>query len=184
MLDTPVLEVECHEPHKVITRRVYPLQFTGENIVTFWEKARRFRVLFSDEIAGSFQKFLEVFASQDEHGNIFGHGLAWVVDDFTGVFYMTDIKTTEATVHFSFFDGRFRGRLPLVRQMIKYAFERYNFIRLNVEIAKYADEKTFNFVEAIGFKEEGRKRKAVRFNGDLFDVIYYGLLREEAESWV
>ena len=191
VLIQPVVSVICKEPIvgrteiRDVTRRVYPLILTEENLTLFWNKAKTFRVLFSDEIHGDFKKFLETFLTMDEHGNLQARGVIWVVDDFLGVFYMTSIRLElECVVHFSFFDGRLHGRAPLVREMIKYVFERYNFRRMNVELPLYANDKIQSFIEMIGFVEEGRKRKAVMFDGELFDVRLYGLLREEASSWI
>lgn len=178
-----VVSCLCNEPHGDVIRRVCPLILTQENLTIFWNKAKNYRVLFSDEIHGDFKKFLETFLYMDENGNVHGKGLIWVVDDFAGVFYMTSIRETEATVHFSFFDGKLQGRAPLVKKMISYVFDRYGFNRLNVELPLYANPKVNSFTEMIGFKAEGRKRKAVPFEGEMFDVKLYGLLKEETLSW-
>lgn len=100
--NSPVLSVVCDEPKGPVTRNVYKMYFTPENLKLFWEKSAKHRTLFADEINGDFKKFIEIFISQDESGNLQGHGLAWIVDDFVGVFYMTEISTTEALVHFTF----------------------------------------------------------------------------------
>ena len=177
--EAPILSVECKEPKQTVTRNVYKMLFTPENIKTFWEKSSQHRTLFADEIDGNFKRFLEMFATMDDDGNIHGRGIAYVVDDFTGVFYMTNINRTEALVHFTFFDGRLKGREELTKEMLKYAFNHFGFLRLNAEVALFAKEFTFNFVERVGFIKEGRKRKAIMYKGELFDVALYGLLREE-----
>jgi RimJ/RimL family protein N-acetyltransferase len=186
-MNQAIVQRECRESiyeSGVVLRNVYPLVLTQENLALFWDKAKHYPVLFCDEIRGDFQKFLETFLTQDANGNVHPRGLLWVIDDFIGVFYMTDIKQTEATVHFSFFDAKLQGRGPLIKDMLRYAFARYGFRRMNVEIPLYANDKIGNFIEMIGFKEEGRKRKAILFDNELFDVKLYGILKEEVAGWV
>lgn len=179
-LDEPILSVVCNEPDGAITRHVRFMTLEPANLKTFWEKSRQFRTLFSREVGQDFKLFLELFLRQDSKGNVESNGLFWVVDDFVGLFYMTDIRPgVDAIVHYTFFDRRHRGRKDLVRAMIKHVFERYQFRRLSVEVAMYATPSVFNFVESVGFKNEGRKRKAVRYDNDWFDLKLFGILRED-----
>lgn len=161
-------------------RHVYPMLLTRENLTMFWEKASKFRTLFTDDINGDFKKFCELFISQEADGTIRSHGLFWVVDDFVGVFYLNFIRETEALCHYSFFDRRHFGREELTRSMLRYVFNRYGFIRLNVEVAAYASKHTFGFTHALGFVREGRKRKCLLYKGEWYDSHQYGLLRDEA----
>lgn len=178
--ETPILSYVCFEPDGNVTREVRFMTLELENLKVFWEKARKFKTLFGEEISGDFHKFVNVFLRTTRSGDIEPMGLFWVIDDFVGVFYMTQIQVMQdAVVHYSFFDGRTRGRAPLARAMMKYAFEQYGFNRLTVEIPFFAVRTAFKFVEEIGFVHEGRKRKAVRYNGELFDVNCFGILRDE-----
>lgn len=175
---TAVVSAICNEPEGEVRRFVYRMPLTIDNLRNFWEKSRRFKTLFSEEINGDFKKFIELFVSQD--GNTLrSHGLFWVIDDFVGVFYMTHITETEAQVHYSFFDQRAKGREDLTRAMLKHVFEEYGFWRLSIEVPTYVSSYTTRFVKTVGFSAEGRKRKAVLYNNDKFDVICYGILAEE-----
>lgn len=181
-MQNPVLTVECNEPKGVVTRNVYPMALTIDNLKTFWEKASKFRTLFTEEVNGDFKKFLELFISQD--GELYRvHGLFWVVDDFVGVYYMTNITDIDAKVHYTFLDRRHTGREVMTRMMLKYAFDKYKFRRLSTEVPLYVGEAVFGFVNALGFKKEGRKRKCVLYKNEWFDVALFGLLKEEAEQW-
>ena len=134
--------------------------------------------MFNEEISNDFQKFAELFLYQI--GNeVSLNGLFWVIDDFVGVYYLNHIVPgVDAQVHYSFFDGCQNGRQDLTKKMISYVFERYDFNRLSVSIPCYAVDATPKFVENLGFKYEGKKRKLARYNGDWFDVKLYGLLKE------
>ena len=155
----------------------------------FWNKARKFRTIFNQEIRDDFEKFVSVILTKrfDEKGNIsfVSNGLFWVVDDFVGVFYLTSIQringvNSDGLAHYSFFDGRHEGRIDLVRAMLRYAFQTFDFRRLSVEIPKYNTDKTRNFVEkSLRFKCEGKRRKAALFDNEFFDVSLYGILKEE-----
>ena len=174
----PVLTVVCKEPEGDVVRRVYPMPLTPDNLRTFWEKSRQFRTLFTEEVNGDFKKFLELFVSR-EGNELQARGLFWVIDDFVGVFYMTHITPVEAQVHYTFFDRRHFGREELTREMLRFGFRQYGFKRLNVEVPLYASKNTFGFVDALGFKREGRKRKAAEYKGERFDVACFGILAEE-----
>lgn len=182
ILDEPIiLSARCSEPEGSIVRSVRSMTLTPSNLHKFWEHSRQFKTLFTKEVNDDFLKFLELFIVSDKEGlPIDCNGLFWVVDDFVGVLYMTDIKPGyDALVHYTFFDRRQRGRQPLIRKMLKYVFEHYGFRRLTVEIPKYAVDSTNAFVRSLNFKEEGRKRKAAYYENQWFDVMIYGILREE-----
>jgi RimJ/RimL family protein N-acetyltransferase len=175
----PVVVAACDEPEGLIERHVYPMPLSIENLRTFWEKAQQFRTVFGDEVNGDFKKFLELFISQE--GDSFrAHGLFWVIDDFVGVYYMTHLTEVECQVHYTFFDRRHKGREELTRAMLRYAFNKFGFQRMSVEIPMYASRHTFGFTYALGFKKEGLKRNCVYYKGEWFSATCFGLLREAA----
>ena len=164
----------------LIERSVYPLILTPETLKTFWEKARKFQYLFDRSINNDFKTFCELLLTDGPEG-VQPTGLFWVVDNFVGIFYLSKIiPGVDASVHYTFFDRRHHGRLELTKEMLKYGFRKYNFRRMTVELPLYAREYTFKFVEELGFKREGRKRKAVWHNDDWFDIVLFGILKEEA----
>lgn len=180
----PVLSIECHEPEGDVTRNVYPMMLTPRNLKTFWDKSRKFVTVFNEEVRGDFKKFLEVFLREGPEG-VEARGIFWVIDNFTGVMYLTDIQAgVDACVHYIFFDGRHKGRLELVRAMIAYVMERYNFHRLTAEAPLFYKPSALLFAEQIGFVKEGRKRLARPFDNKWFDVNIYGILREESVKWL
>lgn len=169
----PVLTVLCNEPEGDIERTVYKFSFTGENLQKFWEQASKFPTLLGAEIKSA-QDFWNIFISQ-EGQNLTANGLFYCIDDFVGVFYLTDISNVEATVHYSFFDQRHRGRKALVKKMIKYIMDTYHFQRINAFVPLYTTKYVRHFVASVGFTLEGKKRKAAYFNGEWYDVLMYGM---------
>lgn len=182
----PVLSIACEEPEGTVVRNVYPMYLTPRNLHTFWQrcKSRRFSTIFNEEIRGDFHKFMSVFLREGSNG-IESRGLFWVVDDFVGVLYLTDIEATvDAKVHYVFFDGRHHGRTNLIRSMLLYVMAKYNFRRFTAEAPLFFKPSALLFAEEIGFVKEGRKRLSRQFDNKWFDVNIYGLLREEAEKWL
>lgn len=178
-MNVPILSAVCDEPEGKVERFVYPLIFTPENLQKFWDRAKQFPTIYGREIKG-IEDFYHMFINTSDKGEIDLNGLFWVIDDFVGVFYMTDITPYQANVHYSFFDKRHKGRLDLVKKMLRYIFNRYHFKRINVEIPLYATKYTRFFVSNLGFTLEGRKRKAAYFRGEWWDVMQYGMLDTEA----
>jgi len=174
-----LLSVVCDEPEGKIKRNVYVMELTPENIRKFWEKARKYKWLFNEQLRGDFNKFLGCFVEQDSAGNITARGLNWVVDDFVGVLNLTNITDSEATAHISFLDGRIRGRKDLAIEMLKYAFVTYGFHRINTATPLFDKLATINFIKSLNFVPEGRKRKCVFYNGEWWDELHFGILKEE-----
>lgn len=175
----PILEVICDEPSGSITRKVRPLSFDMETLYHFWSKAREFPTLFSQVVTDDFGEFCALFMVYDKTGNMEPKGLFWVIDDWVGILYMTDISVpVEATVHYTFFDRRQRGRVPLVKEMLKFVFRKYQFNRLNATLPLYA-KASFPFIKAVGFKDEGRKRQCRLHKGQYFDEELFGILKSE-----
>jgi len=180
--EAPIITMVCPEPTGDVERSIYPMPFTPENLRTFFEKASQFRTLFTDDINGDFKKFAESFISM-RGDEIYANGLCWVIDDFVGVYYMTDIGFADATVHYTFFDRRHLGREKLTQALLRYVFEKYGFRRLTTEVPMYVSKPVFSFVMNLGFQKEGRKRKSKLYKGEWFDSMLFGLLREQAEEW-
>jgi RimJ/RimL family protein N-acetyltransferase len=64
------------------------------------------------------------------------------------------------------------------RLLLKYGFEQLNLQR--IQSSAYAfNERSLKLHKKVGFKEEGRRRKATYKNGQYWDVIEFGFLREE-----
>lgn len=177
--DDVVVTELCCEPEGDFIRSVRPMQLTQENLRIFWEKSRQFPTIFSQEVNSDFKKFCELFLSVTDAGRLRSHGLFWVIDDFVGVYYMTNITEIDAQVHYTFFDRRHKGRENLTRAMLKHVFDTYGFRRLTVEVPMYVLKHTFGFVYALGFKREGRRRKCAFYKDDWFDATTFGILRSE-----
>lgn len=61
---------------------------------------------------------------------------------------------------------------------VEYLFEDYGMRKLSGETYE-TNRRIQRLLERFNFTEEGRKRKAVRFDGEWIDLVLYGLLRSE-----
>lgn len=176
-----ILSVTCEEPEGKFERKVYPFTFNPPEVVKLYDKFSRFPVIFGRELKDA-ADFVNFFTYHNLSGGLEPMGLVWTIDDMVGAFYMNELSDTEASVHYSFFDRRHKGREPLVKAMLRYIFKTYGFVRLNVYIPAYVGMVPRLFIERCGFRMEGRKRKCSWWKGQWFDVYLYGILPEDLED--
>jgi len=62
--------------------------------------------------------------------------------------------------------------------LVQYAFEDWNMRRVFARAGAFNDA-SMGLLESLGFQREGRRRKAAYYRGDYYDMVLYGLLREE-----
>lgn len=176
----PIFSVLCNEKDISIERKVYSFEHTKESIHKFYEKSKELKTVFSKEFFGDFEKFCSTFFTRDSNGIVTPQGLFWLVDDFVGMFYVTDIYPgIDAQCHYLFFDKKHRGREELAKEMLKYLFDTFKFHRLSIELPNYASDSTRRFIQDIGFHYEGKKIKNAKLNGIWYDSNLYGLLNEK-----
>ena len=183
----PILTITCREKDQDIERHVYPFVFTQENAIKFWEQAKRYPEIFGRTIFyDTIEEFLNLFFYLDQDGYWQTNNLFFVVDDFVGMLSLTNIShPNDALMHFTFYDGRLRGREELIRQTIKYVISQYEFNRLSAELPTYVSKSTLKFVsDNIGLTLEGKKRDAqLSPKGNLVDVLLYGVTKKDTEAW-
>lgn len=170
--------MRCDEPKGSVVRTVSLVRLTTERLAYYYEKIKPFDVVFNDEVPNDPVTFAQIFVSQGTDGQLVSNGLVWEVDD-VGIIQATHITESSTLVHFTFWDRRLRGREELLKEMIRYAFKKYGFQRIETRVALYA-RPMLVAVERIGFVKEGRLRKCVKYKGEWFDANIYSILRGEA----
>jgi RimJ/RimL family protein N-acetyltransferase len=175
-----ILKVLCNEPDGPIERTVSLLSFTPENLHKLWQKVSQFPTLYGVNVNHDPQVLLDHLFTQDGT-KVNANGLFFVVDDFVGIFTLDEIRPNDsASVHYSFFDRRHKGREHLIQEMLRWAFSTFGFRRLNTRIPVYVSPYVMKFVtESLGFSYEGKQKKAMRYNDKEWDVNLYGLHRED-----
>jgi len=134
----------------------------------------------------TYDQFLEFFitptSNRSDPDFFKSKGICARVDDYVGIFWLTDINLQhpphDASIHYTFFDRRTNGRLNLCRKAIEYVFDWYGFNRLWTQVPLFS-KPTLKFVEDIGFRKEGRIRQNREYKGNKFDSNLYALTRDE-----
>ena len=170
----------CHEPEGDFERSVRLMPLSIDNLKRFWNLSKQFRTLFNKEIKGDFNKFLDVFLYEDVNKKIQTKGLFWVLDDFAGVYYMTSIiPGIDALVHVNMLDGRFKGREEITKKLLLFAFEKYGFHRLTIQVPVYIKPNVIRFIRNLGFVSEGRLRGLVHYHDKWFDAFSFSIFKDE-----
>jgi len=65
-------------------------------------------------------------------------------------------------------------------RMVQYAFEDWNMRRVSARLGSF-NEASVSLLESLGFTHEGTLRQAAWDQGEYYDMLCYGLLREEWE---
>lgn len=173
-----ILSSICNEKDGAVERKIYPFILTRDSLNKFYEKSKELQTIFSNEFFGDYEKFMATFFTKNDKGEPVPQGLFWVIDDYVGMFYITDIiPEIDCQCHYLFFDKKHYGREELTKKMLKYLFDKYKFHRLSIELPNYASDTTRRFIQNIGFFYEGKKIKAALLNGAWFDCNLYGLLQ-------
>lgn len=168
----------CDEPEGKVLRTVREFEFSQENLIKLYYQVSKFPTFMGIEIR-NINDMLRFFIIEDTQGKIVPKGLCLVIDDFIGVFWLTDIKGLhEASVHYTFFDRRHKGRVDLCKQALTYCFNRFKFHRLWTQVP-FTATKVLGFVESLGFIKVGRTRRSTFYKGKFYDTIIYDLLADE-----
>lgn len=104
-------------------------------------------------------------------------------DEAIGVARLMRIDFVLGTAVLGMFIGKQKNRAKgmgtdAAHLIIDYAFNVLNLRNIMVEIASF-NEASLALCRKCGFKEIGRRRKAIRFGNKLFDEVYMDILREE-----
>ncbi len=73
--------------------------------------------------------------------------------------------------------GQGYGKAAMI-EIMKFAFKSMNLHRLEAEVIAY-NKPTLALMSALGFRQEGILREAKYADGKYFDIIRFGMLREE-----
>ena len=144
-----------------------------------YKEAAKHDVLFADEMQGDVEHFVTLFMNPrsiwleiaDEEGNP------------VGTLYATDvIPGYDADVHVTFWDSKASGREDLVRDTLRWLFEKWDLSRVTAEIPGY-QRGTIRFTSRCGFVREGEKRRADKYKGRWFGTVIMGFTRDDLEEY-
>jgi hypothetical protein len=127
-----LFQATCEEPEGTFLRVARPLIFTPDNIGRLWEKVNKFPTLMGIEIK-DLQDMLNFFVKDYGNGTLQARGLCAQIDDLQGIFWLTDIEwPKQASIHYTFFDRRHKGRVDLCKEAVKYDTNVYSILETEV----------------------------------------------------
>lgn len=156
---------------------VKEMELGWPKIMRLWGKVNEHKSLFSDLTRNNFTNFVRyITQAQSIWLEIYQNGNLVGIICFTGMQAVVDIE-----VHMIIFDRHPAEKLPIVKEIIRYMFRNFPINR----ITAHAPEMfygTIRLLKKVGFTEEGRKRQARCMSDKWFDVMIYGITREEVMS--
>jgi RimJ/RimL family protein N-acetyltransferase len=99
-----------------------------------------------------------------------------------GVLFMTDINDPRLReIHAIFYDSALSNKVKVCQELAKYVFTTYAFQRLTAAIPE-SFGATARLLQKVGFRMEGKKKKAAFIKTRWQDVLMFGLLPEYLEE--
>jgi len=109
----------------------------------------------------------------------------WKGEQLVGLISFSDyFPGVSVVIHAMFHpDHRDAMNRKALKQVFGYAFKELLVSRVTTYSIKGVTDSIVKFIKGIGFKKEGRLRKAVELSGEFFDLDLYGMLLEDCK-WV
>lgn len=170
--------IECKEPEGFVTRKVVPFKYSIESLRWLWEKLSKIDALFDDDNPNDIDTFILAMLDIRDDGTFSPNGLAWIVDD-VGIIRITDIEAgNKAQVHITFWDGRLKGREPILRYLLAHAMDLFELDHVYA-IVPVANRSLLFATERFGFKKEARLHEVYKKYGKMFDCNLYTYSKAE-----
>lgn len=151
-------------------KRMDLMNFSGR-INWLWDKVRDQGYAFDDSVKGNSQAFLAaLFNPASAH---------WFNE--SGMVSLVNIQSgLNADVHFMCWDPQYSKREMFLdaRQLFEEAFEEFNLVRVTATVPHF-NQGSAKLCLLLGMKYEGAMRSCFRHEGKLYDLLIYGLLKEE-----
>jgi len=141
-----------------------------------WQKAQKFKFLFSDMTEGNEVRFRQHIISPGVVLlNIYQEDVALPI----GLAYMDRLRPKmDAHVHYLFWDQTQKGRHRLLLSLIRWAIDEFEVHRVNIEVPEYA-YSALRRMQRMGIRLEGRRRGAVRWREQWKDILTFGVVDGE-----
>lgn len=139
----------------------------------------QFDVLFADDTKGDLIAFTRLFMDPSS---------TWLElakdgeDVPIGLVYVTNVMIGfDAEAHFTLWDSKGKGREPLIKGAMAWAFDRYDLVRMTARVPTY-QQGVIRFIERLGFKQEGKHPNSVLHKGKWRPLCSFGFLLEQLEG--
>jgi RimJ/RimL family protein N-acetyltransferase len=141
------------------------------------------RMLDDDPIRPQSLAWYQHVGGQDGPNSAYFHLHTLADDMFIGFVVLHSIKWASQTCELAIAIGpsEYRGKgygQDALRLILNYAFDELNLHRVGLTVMEYNTAAILAY-EKVGFVREGAKRQMVHRQGQRYDLLVYGILREE-----
>jgi RimJ/RimL family protein N-acetyltransferase len=145
-------------------------KLTGDEVESLWKKLCQDEMSFDDRTKNRVDYFLASLFNGTQYLKLGTIGLAALVNPVPGA---------DVNVHVTFWDkSQPQVALTLIREALEYVFKEFALMRCTTCVGEY-NQDALRLTKLLGFKEEGKMRKGSLFNGQFYDTVLLGLLRED-----
>ena len=123
------------------------------------------------------------FSKPDSPNNCYFHLRTLAEDRVIGFAALSDIQWNNQTADLAIGIGnpKYRGKgygSDALNVLLNYAFDELNLYRVGLSVIEY-NTVAIHVYERLGFVREGVRRAAVQREGQRYDLLLYGILRDE-----
>lgn len=150
-------------------KQLDPKELTARDVEKLWEKISTVKGSYDDRLKDRsdlfvYSLFTDLYYKVEERGLIRVNGI---------------VPGIEAIIHTVIWDkSEPLDTARKMKEVLALTFEQYDLVRCSTSTAS-VNEDNIRLAKLLGFKEEGRLRKGTLYNGEWFDTVVMGILKEE-----
>lgn len=166
-----------------LVRLAAPLPEDRANLVAWTQNDEYMRLLDDDPVRPLAEKDMTWLDSPASNDSFYFHIRTLAADKHVGFVVLHSVKWASQTAELaigigdSAYWGKGYGKDAL-RLILNYAFSELNLYRVGLVVMDY-DTRAIHAYENVGFVREGVKRSMVQREGKRYDLVCYGILRDE-----
>jgi len=147
-----------------------PFELDPKFVEELWDRVKDIEEAFDDRLRGRGDLFVNSFFNGTHFYLLGNFGIATAANAVQG---------GDANVHFTIWNGeRPFEVVSACRIALEKIFNQFELVRATSTVGEHNDN-AIRVARLLGFKVEGRLRKANLFHGQLHDSLVLGILREE-----
>lgn len=163
---------------------IRPFEWSLERVESYYHRFKSYHI-FSDDIPDTSEAFITYVGLA---GTLWFEGVRADTEENVGFVYLSDMQPSwnekrylSAFFHAVTWDAKAAHRRAVAKAFIRQVFKVFRLHRLQAAVpAKYGG--AIRTLKKLGFADEGRLRKARKYDGVWFDVILLAMLEGEGNG--
>lgn len=164
--------------------RLAPPMESDQSVFASWTQGDDYmRLLDDDPVRPQSPANFSSFTEASDDNSYYFHLRTLADDTLIGFVVLFNIKWSNQTAEMAIGigDKAYRGKgygQDALMLILNYGFQELNLHRIGLTVMDY-NKAAIRAYERVGFVHEGTQRQAVHRQGKRYDLLYYGILREE-----